>query len=48
MITGLGNIPGYIEQENAEGEQNDNTDLNLLTRGAEKYGQQQNGSENAG
>ena len=48
MIASLGNIPGYVEQENAEGKQNDNTDLNLLTRSAEKYGQQQNGSENAG
>jgi len=41
VVGRLGNVSGDVEQKDAEAEQDDDADLDLLRRRAEEYRQQQ-------
>ena len=47
MVGRLGDVVGDVEQEDAEGEQDDDADLHLLAGRAEEDGEQQDGREDA-
>ena len=48
MVGRLGDVVGDVEQEDAEGEQHDDPDLDLLGRRAEEDGEEQDGRQDAG
>ena len=48
VVGGLGDVVGDVQQEDAEAEQHDDTDLYLLCGRAEEDGEEEDGGEDAG